>query len=408
MTAPASFAGVGHVVLVVSASRSGSSTLMRLFERCFDCLVLQGECTPYLRWAGLGVEHSGTGCDALDQGHAARPECALLASSILQDLGQPCRDWPAFDEVDYARHVTWRISVQWPTVKVDPARVAAVVSRAVSASSDPSRPEIPVATLQAHLVERLAECVPGFVASRYDGYAPAQGDELHSIEAVVEDPPFLVARPWSPASAEDLSSKPVLLKSPSSAYRLEFWRAMFPNARFRMLHVARNPAASINGLMDGWLSHAFHAHAVVGMRIGGYSERGPGRAWWKFDLPPGWQEHTASSLRDVCAFQWVSAHRHVLAARAREAFVAGDYLRVHFEDFLGGTREDVLRDVGRWLDLDPDDEADWALPRVMTTATPSAGRWRARRSAMEEAALEPVVADLARQLGYGPDPETWL
>ena len=52
-----------------------------------------------------------------------------------------------------------------------------------------------------------------------------------------------------------------MIKTPSNAYRLPFIQALFPSARIRILHLVRNPAASINGLIE---VGAF----VVFMRIG--------------------------------------------------------------------------------------------------------------------------------------------
>ena len=41
-----------------------------------------------------------------------------------------------------------------------------------------------------------------------------------------------------------------MMKTPSNAYRASFLRALFPNARVQVLHLTRNPAAAINGLVD--------------------------------------------------------------------------------------------------------------------------------------------------------------
>lgn len=87
-----------------------------------------------------------------------------------------------------------------------------------------------------------------------------------------------------------------MIKTPGNAYRLGFLRAAFPNARLRVLHLTRNPAASVNGLVDGWLHHGFHAYRLdEPLRITGYADVRPAdRHWWKFDLPPSWPEYTAA------------------------------------------------------------------------------------------------------------------
>lgn len=383
---------------------------MRLFESCFDCILLQGECTPYLRTAGLTSPQSGSGSDLLDERHARHPGCELLQATMMRDLGAPCREWRCFDEADYVRHVAWRLGVQWPNVTVDIADVAAVVRRSVEAVFDSTVPDIPVALLQMQLVDRLADIVPGFVRSRYDGYPAARGvgTMRPAIDVVVEEPPFLVPRPWQHATTLDLAIKPVLLKSPSSAYRLPFWRAVFPCARFRLLHIVRNPAASINGLIDGWASDLFHSHHIPGLDIVGYSDRRCDGAWWKFDLPPAWPEYATRSLDDVCVFQWLSAHRHVLDYVRRQRLEANGYLRLHFEDFLGDDKGEALHTLSRWFGLTPRDEGDWAMPRVMCTAAPRPMRWHVRKSRMEVVSRIPCVRELALRLGCGADLTTWV
>ena len=83
-----------------------------------------------------------------------------------------------------------------------------------------------------------------------------------------------------------------------------------------MLHLIRDPVASVTGLMSGWLHHGFHKHRLPdgALAIERYTlpDRPWTTAWWKFDLPPGWDRYTHRSLEEVCAFQWISANEHIL------------------------------------------------------------------------------------------------
>src|SRR5207302_3293878 len=112
------------------------------------------------------------------------------------------------------------------------------------------------------------------------------------------------------------------------------------------------PAATINGLYDGWRSRWFHSHQMAEpLRIRGYTDEFPASArWWKFDLPPGWQEYADADLLEVCAFQWRSAHEAILAETASGDV---DHIQIRFEEILSGPqrRIDTLRRLGAWLGI---------------------------------------------------------
>ena len=132
---------------------------------------------------------------------------------------------------------------------------------------------------------------------------------------IVEEPPFVCIRPWRPASLDELQRMPVIVKTPSNVHRWDFLRGLFPSARIRVFHLTRNAAASINGLVDGWRYNGFYSHRSSNpLRIAGYSDRtGPfGEHWWKFDVPPGWEDFAERPLVEVCAYQWLTAHQGTL------------------------------------------------------------------------------------------------
>lgn len=202
-----------------------------------------------------------------------------------------------------------------------------------------------------------------------------------------------------------------MIKTPSNAYRLGFLRALFPGARIRVLHLTRNPAASLNGLYDGWRHNGFHAHRMdEPLEITGYAEDCPAdRWWWKFDLPPGWRRYTRASLIEVCAFQWYSCHRAVL-----DGLAGGDieHIRVRFEDLISGpqVRVPAFERLAGWLGVPFDGSfrravLDGVAP-VAATAPPSPGRWRSR-AGMIEAGIDERVRSVAEELDYAAN-DDWI
>ena len=409
VTHPIEFDDVAEIVLVVTSSRGGSSLLMKALQDHCDCLTLQGECTPYLRKAGLSFPTSGSGSDSLSAAHVSAEKRRFLEATLLRDLGTACTTWEHLDVCAFKQQVGWRLSVQWPELTLQQDDINAAVDRSITLSKSDDSAGIALECLQTHLIRELAGVDPRIRTTAYDhdvitGRA-APTDEPPA--EVVEEPPFVIPRPWRAASDSDLSRRSVILKSPSSAYRLEFWRRLLPDARFRILHLVRNPAASINGLYDAWLFNGFYSHRVGGLKIQGYSHLPGGREWWKLDLPPGWHDYRTAPLERICAFQWYSAHRHVLDYISRDGSTEDSYAMVNLESFVDkATRSSTLKSIAEWLGVQCDLGGVEKLPRVMATAAPRPGRWMDRQGLIESV-LDDGILELARALGYSGTPARW-
>ena len=231
--------------------------------------------------------------------------------------------------------------------------------------------------------------------------------------AIIEEPPFVTISPWQTAPTLD---RPVIIKTPSNAYRLPFYAALFPNARLRLIHLTRNAAAAINGLYDGWrYPEGFYSIHLPGqLNINGYSNVFPefGHDWWQYDLPPGWSEWTAQPLEEVCGFQWRSAHRAILDFIAAHPRV--DVHRIHFEDLIASearARATIDRLID-WLGITPDQALAQTtlltMPLVMSTDKPRHRRWFEKAALLDPVLKRTDTGALMAQLGYAHDPETWL
>ena len=204
-------------------------------------------------------------------------------------------------------------------------------------------------------------------------------------EVIIEMPPFLAPRPWHHATVDDLRTKPLVLCTPRNAFRLDAIVDTFPNARLRVLHLTRNPAAAVNGLLDGWRHHGFYNVRV-------------GDRWWKFDFFPGWEGYLDADLPDICVQQWRAPHEAVLDAVDRNGW---DCLRLRFED-IAARCPDAMSELRDWLgDVDGLDRLDEPVAPVMATAPPEPQRWRRQAEDLSLAVFDEEVTALATRLGYG-------
>ncbi|MHC3470875.1 sulfotransferase [Streptomyces sp. 7R007] len=406
-------ARVRSVLVIASSSRGGSSMLTETLRASQDLLHLQAEINPFLRLVDLVPPASGTGSDRLDAGHldALLPSARhLLDQELACDAGTASAGG---DPEQLALDIAWRLTVQWPHLPLDPLEIAAQARKLLSRVPPPDAAEVTLAMLR-HLHRQGLEVSPWYYDLPHD-LLRREGFGAPSPRApgpvLVEEPPFVLARPWRRVTPADLRERTLVIKTPSNVHRLDFLRALFPNARMRILHLTRNPAAAVNGLYDGWLHHGFHAHRVsTPLAITDYVERcEDNRWWWKFDLPPGWQEFTGAPLLDVCAFQWRSSHQAVLddlgACRSES-------LTLRFEDFIGSAERRVasFERLCQWLGIPLRDGLRRAVHQgiapVVATAAPRAGRWHSRADLIGRA-LDKATLHVADRLGYA-DPAHWI
>ncbi|MBM3312404.1 MAG: sulfotransferase [Candidatus Aminicenantes bacterium] len=408
---------IGRVVVIAAASRSGSSLLFEILKRSPRFLSADGEHTAHFKinrpeWAS-GIEESS---DRIDPGRMSEESLDGLFRDIVLETGIGGEeDGPGGD--GYAARVALRLALQWPDLVRSGGAWTESVSRALADFRAGSR-AWDTAEFYGHLLGRLKEHCPSVDSAFYDlpGATwpdPKGSQALLERSGFLEEPPFIVVRPRRRPTADEFRRRPLLLKSTSDAYRLPVLRRLFPRAEIRVIHLTRNPAASINGLYDGWRSGAFFSRRVgpgTVLRIPGYSELGPwAEQWWKFDLPPGWRRCVDAPLERVCGFQWASANRAILEDLGQ----ADRSLGVRFESLLagGGPRRETLRAIAAFAGLEMDgwiEAASADMPVVMATRPPQAGRWKERSGLIRPVISEPEMKSLSRALGYPPgEEEAW-
>jgi hypothetical protein len=391
---PAALAAVRDVVVVASSSRGGSSMVGELLRRAPGLVHLSAEINPLFVAAGL--------CPGRER--------AALEGELAADLGVPAGPLDDAAREDLCLQAAWRLVLQWPQAGIDVDAVRQEAGRVLDRTTAFDR-----ATFMLELLAAVPAADPWYydvpaalVAERFPRRPVPDGPPG---EALVEMPPFVLPRPWRRASAGELAAGTVVLTTPRNSYRLPFLRSLFPNARLRVVHLVRNPAAAVNGLVDGWLHRGFFNVAVDRpLRVTGYSDRFPwGDRWWNYDFPPDWESLVDRPLALVGAAQWRSTHEAALAAVDELGL---EVLRLRFEDLTGPAdrRAPAVAAVADYLGLDPgatSSIAEAALPPVMATEPPRPGRWRGRAGELAPVLQDRATLELAERLGYEPRPDGW-
>ena len=363
------------VLLVASAPRGGSSLLFDVLRHHEATCSLDGE---HDRWYELnGICYPAFDSDVVPADFDAFDRDALL-TDLLAEVGATDRTGDRTHRVD---NTLLRLPLQFPGREL------------------PYR-EIRDALLDgASLEEVLGDL--GLSPLQYDEYADRDAERPFETETI-EDRPFVTSHDHKRALATDDFERTLVLKASGDAYRLPWIRdRLFPETEIDLVHLTRNPAASINGLYDGWrLNRGFQTYDVGELDLDGYDG-----SLWCYDLPPGWSRQ--GRLVDVCVTQWARAHRHILDSR--DGFESVH--RVRFEDLLTDTLATAVG-VFEFAGLGTSalfSEAVGDPNEVMTTAEPRRARWR-DREAMVRSALaraDDPYAGVTRELGYTEESE-WI
>jgi hypothetical protein len=421
---------VKDVVIVASSSRGGSSIFTEILRRSSELIHFRAEVNPFFVLAGLTHPQNGFKSDVLTQAHARvryHERLSILGREMSLDAGAAMKG----DALDHAarerfkRDLAWRIVVQWPDISLPPDVLYSLADETFAdlrKSRGWKAGEFKDAQL-FHVVflRKLHLLCPQVNPYYYDlnpelikvHFPDVQPCDQPPSSLIIEEPPFVAISPWEVASEEKLKNQPLVIKTPSNVYRFAFFREIFPQARMRILHLVRNPAAAINGLYDGWRYHGFFSHRVSRfLKIAGYSDRFPewARHWWKFDLPPGWEEWTEESLERVCAFQWRSAHEAILNVLDAEGM---DAFRLRFEDVLGPleVRNRCFHELADWPGVNAQPfltAVGGEMPAVMATSRPRQRRWFQKAELLAPILSSPEIKEITRRLGYELDQETWL
>jgi hypothetical protein len=418
---------VRRLVVIGSSSRGGSTIFAELLRQTDGLLHLRAEINPFLRLTDLCFPASGTS-DRLVAAQAA-PARVRLGELLFYETGHPVAGFRDAEGLwSFAVDLACRLTLQWPRSSFEPSTLLPAIEATLArlARQLGWRPDElrDVQLFHAAFLAELRRTYPEIDPWLYDiapdlleRYCGPRPPQPLLPELLIEEPPFVALGPWSYPTADDLERRPLVIKTPSNAYRLDFFQQLFHRSQISLVHLVRNVAASVNGLYDAWRSAAFFSHRLsTDLRIGSYSECFPwGSRWWKLDLPPGWERWTARPLHEVCAFQWRSAHESLLAWREDPAPAsAASHLALRFEEMMGAPQErrDAFDRLSAFLGLSLEDSVkaalDDRLPPLMATSRPRQRRWFERAALLQDVLQDPANIAVMERLGYELDPSTWI
>jgi hypothetical protein len=406
-------AGTRRLAWVLGGPRCGTSAFKAALASHCEALSLPGEHRCYFTLLGRNFPDHGADSEADDMSALSEAQRADLLEMILTSaFAGTTGPTPSEDEVHrYAWEWALRLPMQWPQLGLTAEQIVGPVARATqahfAAGGRVPSPEFDVAILRAlqaidARINPRAYDLPAALTEQHFGSAPMLAAAPTPV--IVEITPYVVLQP-RPLKTPALPASVLLLKASSDPFRIRTMRSLFRGWDTRVLHLTRNPLASINGLLDGWAFPGFWQHDLSG--VAGLPRK---QRHWKFDLVDGWQSLSQAPLVSLAAAQWRVPNERILR------FVAGGVpaARFSFEDFLAGedTRARMLERAFAGMGLAADAGARRAMkhpPAVNVTHKPRAGRWTARAAELAPVLSDPGIDAIARRLGYDPaDHAGWI
>jgi len=200
-----------------------------------------------------------------------------------------------------------------------------------------------------------------------------------------------------------LGAGQVLDKTCINTLRILYLHRLFPHAKFVFIH--RDGRDNVSSMMDGWrhgrTDGGFGLEKFFGPSPEPVAINGGEFREWHFFLPPGWREYNRASLEEVCAFQWTSANR--LALEAKAGIPPALWIELRYEDLFERPVE-MFRGLFERLEL-PFTEAMRAhcanlQPTSIVRGAPKKEKWKEHnREAIER--ILPAIAPMMQRLGYG-------
>ncbi len=390
---------VKNVAVILTSPRSGSSLLKSVLSSHPGIASLDGEMEPF-----LALSRNGFSFNADSDALKSIDNQDVLLDNIFDDMTLPANGEP--DYMFLKSRWRKRLLLQFPVLFSEDRAHDQLIHDLDAVFRLAEEKKIQSEAMLQDLVLSRVFKSETWRLDYYDGKKNPGASHCFNESFKLEEPPFVVPRQHRrQLELDDFGQKVLLFKTPPDVYRIGMYEQLFPNASIRYLHLTRGYAQSVNGLMDGWLSPvAFFSHDLerIGLELSirGYSDTVSfGKRWWKFDLPPNWQEYLNASLEEVCLNQWLSAHQAIIDSQVTS-------LSVSFEDFLANPAG-IMQKITSYLGL-PEMRSLPVFPVTMATEAPKIRRWHKRETNLLRMGERRDVQMMMDSLAYSMNPETWL
>lgn len=424
---------VKKVLVINSSSRSGSSLLYAMLRKVPGIYSLTGEAAPFYK---INTKFKPEIVCKSEKISDAQIDSLIDLEGLSNDFVSDCSLSNGNATVnkntnieEYSRDIISRLFLQWTDILFEVELVKKLILDCFN-SIKRLKVTVSVEEFYLKLLKALIKEYPGINPYYYDIDTELVRFSFPEIPVpaappnrflVIEEPPFVLQFPRTNPNAENLQNDTWLLKSTVDCYRMNLINRLFPNAEIKVIYLTRNPAATINGIFDGWLHRGFFSHnledylknsGLKKMNIRGYSDKAVwGKFWWNFDLPEGWENYINAPLTEICAFQWFSANSEIQKNIQQYKYPV---LTVRYENFIRSLASrnaqfkrildfsGIGNDLIEFLNLNN-------LPVVQATLPPQIYRWKKRKDIIEKLLDNNDISDMAASLGYyKQNMEEWL
>lgn len=393
-------AHIQNVCVILTSSRGGSSVFKEVLTQSDDTIFLDGEEEPYyiLTQNGYPFNSDSDKIDSFNNKYE-------LLKLISTDIGKNISSTKEIDIDEFVNFWRNRLLLQFPQYldRDDEsfANILMTIHNIIKLGIEVENKSFD--QINNSIIQMLenSQFYDGFIKSFKD--APSFNREYDS-KYKIEESPFVTPKLKTRPNSQELANKTLILKTPQDCYRVDAIRELFPHANIKFIHLTRNVAATVNGLIDGWQSDkAFFAHDVSHETFLDIEDYETSNKWWKFDLPPNWQDFTQSNLEDVCVNQWIYSHKSIYESINQD----DELLKIKFEDFVQDPTN-ILKDVTNFLNISDININE--LPETMTTNKPEMQRWKRKKNIINQAIdNNPRALELMRVLDYNiDDTKKWL
>lgn len=197
----------------------------------------------------------------------------------------------------------------------------------------------------------------------------------------------------------------VLDKTCINVMRIPYLYRLFPQAKF--VFIQRDGRDNVSSMMDGWRMGRTDGRFELSQFFGPFPEEvainGGEFREWAFFLPPGWRQYNHASLEEVCAYQWITANR--LALEAKAEIPPGQWVHLRYEDIFERPVE-MFQEAFARLDIPFTAELRSRCANLRPTSivkgTPRKQKWKASNPEAIQRIL-PMIRPLMLEMGYDPE-----